>query len=599
MTQPAERPLLVHVCPLPPQRNGIADYAAAILERLAARYELICVVAAPEIVDPFFHDIAEVISFDDYHRIAGRLAGERHLSHIGNNDDHVPILDVLSQVPGVVVLHDLTLHYMMGRWAQTRFGEDRALVDVVRLLHGGRAADLAAAKLERRRVLQSIYSEVNCLPFFRDTARAMITHSQYGRVLLDVAGVEAPVTVIPHFAQVPDALRHSRSRTAWRRRLRAGPDTVVFVSLGFVIPNKQIPMVLEALAALPGDWLYVIGGEDRDPAVRATCRRLGIEHRVVFLDYLDEADFDAVLAAGDVLINLRFPTSGETSGTVCRALANGLPCLVTDHGWYAELPETVTYRIPPGPGAAAELDAVLRIALYDPQIRAEKAAAARDYALTHLALDRVVEDYVAVIEAAQARPDIAVADIAAGQGGMRSPLILPLAITSEALAGMAPAAIPLAALRAECAAQACPMVLPGAFDLAELAAAPAAGAPVQALAALWVEDMALGGILGVLEDMRRQLRPGDLLSLCLMSRQPDRSPLAGARVPLIRHLPQDQGLADVLCGLLADAGFSLLRIAENPVIPSGVSDEYLRIIVATAQFATANIQDEIMYCAQV
>mgnify|MGYP006192795851 CR=1 FL=1 len=96
---PQTRPPLVHICPLPPQRNGIADYAAAILERLAPHYELICVVAAPEAVDPFFHDIARVISFEEYHRIADRLAGERHLSHIGNNDDHVPILDVLSREP--------------------------------------------------------------------------------------------------------------------------------------------------------------------------------------------------------------------------------------------------------------------------------------------------------------------------------------------------------------------------------------------------------------------------------------------------------------------------------------------------------------------
>ena len=141
----------------------------------------------------------------------------------------------------------------------------------------------------------------------------------------------------------------ARARRAWRRRLGLAPGTRLLASLGFVIPKKQIAETLTALARLPKDidWHYVIGGEDRDPEVRETCARLRLESRVTFLDYLDEADFDGVLAAADLLINLRFPTSGETSGTVCRALAAGLPCLISDHGWYGELPQSVTYRVPP------------------------------------------------------------------------------------------------------------------------------------------------------------------------------------------------------------------------------------------------------------
>lgn len=582
---PQTRPPLVHICPLPPQRNGIADYAAAILERLAPQYELICVVAAPEAVDPFFHDIARVISFEEYHRIADRLAGERHLSHIGNNDDHVPILDVLSREPGVVVLHDLTLHYMMGRWAQQSLGDGRHLVDMVRLLHGGQAAELAEAKLLRGRPLQSIYSELNCLPFFRHTARAMITHSHYGHVLAQVAGVTAPVTVIPHFAEIPPADRHARTRRRWRQSFGVTDQTTVFVSLGFVIPNKQIATALQAMAELPaemGDWRYVIGGENRDPAVLETCRKLGLEHRVIFLDYLDEADFDGVLAAGDVLVNLRYPTSGETSGTVCRALAHGLPCVVTDHGWYAELPETVTYRVPPGADVLDALKFVMRIALMDNLGRAAKSAAARAYAEQEMGLDRVVARYREVIEAAYAGPAPAPLRPAPVLLLSQPPAPLPGQVAGRDLPQQV-----LAVLQAERASlaglPARPQVLPGAYDLSALAAMPAETATARQLfAALTVESMAVGGIIGVLRDALAQMETGDLLSLALVSTETDPAPARGVPTSLAQRLDTGAGLARTTAALLAEAGFTLLRQAEHPLLPEADRDEFVRIIVATA-----------------
>lgn len=600
---PQSRPPLVHVCPLPPQRNGIADYAAAILERLAPHYELICVVAAPEAVDPFFHDIARVISFEEYHRIADRLAGERHLAHIGNNDDHVPILDVLSREAGVVVLHDLTLHYMMGRWAQQSLGDGRHLVDMVRLLHGGQAAELAEAKLLRGRPLQSIYSELNCLPFFRHTARAMITHSQYGRVLAQVAGVTAPVTVIPHFAEIPAADSHARRRRRWRQSFGVTERTTVFVSLGFVIPNKQIALALQAMADLPaemGDWRYVIGGENRDPAVLETCRRLGLEHRVIFLDYLDEADFDGVLAAGDVLVNLRYPTSGETSGTVCRALAHGLPCMVSDHGWYAELPEAVTYRVPPGADVLEALKFGMRIALMDNLGRAAKSAAARAYAAREMGLDRVVARYREVIEAAYAGARPAVPSTAPPVAPCAAPLLLaqpPAPLPGQA-AGRDLADQVLAVLAAERASlsglPAQVLLRPGPYDLRPLAAGGAETAPEtapvrQLFAALPVEAMAVGGILGVLRDAVARLQVGDLLSLALVSRETDPVPVRGVPVALGQRL-EPAGLARTLAALLAEAGFTLVRQHELPLLPEADGDEFVRIIAATARKSSEHTQ---------
>ena len=46
------------------------------------------------------------------------------------------------------------------------------------------------------------------------------------------------------------------------------------------------------------------------------------------------------MGACDVHVSLRSPTMGETSGTAIRALALGKPLVVSDVGWFAELPTT-------------------------------------------------------------------------------------------------------------------------------------------------------------------------------------------------------------------------------------------------------------------
>ena len=52
------------------------------------------------------------------------------------------------------------------------------------------------------------------------------------------------------------------------------------------------------------------------------------------------------MAACDVLVNLRSPTMGETSGSVIRGLSLGKPLLVSDVGWFSELPDGVGAQDP-------------------------------------------------------------------------------------------------------------------------------------------------------------------------------------------------------------------------------------------------------------
>lgn len=63
---------------------------------------------------------------------------------------------------------------------------------------------------------------------------------------------------------------------------------------------------------------------------------------------MPEEDLTAYIAVCDVLVNLRFPSVGESSGILARGMAAGRCCIVSDTASYSELPKEAVVHIPIG-----------------------------------------------------------------------------------------------------------------------------------------------------------------------------------------------------------------------------------------------------------
>jgi hypothetical protein len=111
------------------------------------------------------------------------------------------------------------------------------------------------------------------------------------------------------------------------------------------------------------------------------------------------------MAACDVLVNLRSPTMGETSGSVIRGLALGKAMVVSDVGWFSELPDGVALRIPVDEYEVPTLASALELA---DAHRDELGEAARAYVADVHDLGRAADAYVGALE--QAAGGEAVAD---------------------------------------------------------------------------------------------------------------------------------------------------------------------------------------------
>ena len=174
-------------------------------------------------------------------------------------------------------------------------------------------------------------------------------------------------------------------------------DRFVVGCFGHLNPAKRLPQLLEAFALLrervPEALLLLVGSFS--PGLELELPEGAVHH-----GYVDEERLWSLLAATDVSVSLRYPTMGETSGVVVRALSLGRPLVVSDVGWFADLPDEVAVKVPVGGDEVEALAATLEGLARDPARREDMGAAARALAEGEHELERVAEAYTAALEEA-------------------------------------------------------------------------------------------------------------------------------------------------------------------------------------------------------
>ncbi|KQM98817.1 glycosyltransferase [Sphingomonas sp. Leaf25] len=121
-------------------------------------------------------------------------------------------------------------------------------------------------------------------------------------------------------------------------RARLGIAAPLVVSLGALIARKGHRIVLDAVAALPGVHLWIVGGGPDRAALAARIADLGIGDRVRLCGSLPHDDLPDLLAAADVMA-LASSSEGLANAWV-EALASGTPIVIPDAGAAREVVTT-------------------------------------------------------------------------------------------------------------------------------------------------------------------------------------------------------------------------------------------------------------------
>ncbi|KQM86106.1 glycoside hydrolase [Sphingomonas sp. Leaf23] len=140
------------------------------------------------------------------------------------------------------------------------------------------------------------------------------------------AGIDRPVRV--HRTGIDRTRFGTIDRATARQRL--GVTGPLVVSLGALIPRKGHRIVLDAVAALPGVALWIVGGGPDQAALAARIAELGIGDRVKLTGPMPHRDLPDLLAAADVMA-LASSSEGLANAWV-EALASGTPIVIPDAG---------------------------------------------------------------------------------------------------------------------------------------------------------------------------------------------------------------------------------------------------------------------------
>lgn len=302
--------------PLPPARSGIADYSATLLDHLRPLVEVETFAKTPAHFDSARYDVC--------------------LYQLGNNPHHDFVYDATMANPGVIVLHEANLHHLIADVTIRRGNWDAYLREVD--LDAGPEALADAKRYVQTRKRGPDY-DLPLLHGVLQRSRGVIVHSDAVGDAVRARGFSGPVEKIPHGAWIQDG-----DGTPYRARLGLNATDPMVGIFGFLKPYKRIAESLRAFnrvaARHPQARMILVGEAHPDLPLSS----LGPHAR--HIDFPAIEDFNGYLAACDIILNLRYPTVGETSGTFLRSLGMGKPVIVSDTGAFREIPEGVCLKTP-------------------------------------------------------------------------------------------------------------------------------------------------------------------------------------------------------------------------------------------------------------
>jgi SAM-dependent methyltransferase/glycosyltransferase involved in cell wall biosynthesis len=368
---------LAYFSPLNPQPSGISDYSEELLPYLAAETDITLFVdgfepSNPEIRDQFTcldyrHNPSVLKTLDDYDAI---------IYHMGNDHRyHAGMLEVARAHPGIVVFHDFALQDFFLGLAQERNRAEIYLEEVF-ACNGSRATREAAEALERGgtppHAALPLEFPLNCR--LGHAAEGIVVHSEFCRARFAKLVPSVPIARINMPTKTLPARQANESN--------GDAKITQIANFGLITPGKGIEKALRILSSLKADhnFHYTLVGEPNSFFdVRALVRQYDMEDQVTITGHLRLEEFERWIVATDIALNLRERTVGETSASLCRLMAAGVPTIVFNVGAFAELPDNAIVKIDQDENADALLEAYLRRLIEDAGLRQSIGANAQRY----------------------------------------------------------------------------------------------------------------------------------------------------------------------------------------------------------------------------
>ncbi len=384
---------LAFFSPLNPEHSGISDYSEELLPYLAKGAQIDLVVNGYEPANPSLKERFAIIGPDEFLRRKEEY--DSVVYQVGNSYPyHSYMLRCLREAPGIVVLHDYSLSYLILGMTLER-GNLKSLETILHRATGDQAK-LTTGDLLFSRV--DPYESSLARPVI-EMSTGIIVHNRYAQERLQQEYPDKQIAVVWHATPIRETVGNNAEL---RGKYGFGREDFLLASVSKVAYNKRFELVLRVLHRAVADFpklrLVVVSGGQFGSKIERLIRELGLQNHVVrtgwvsgeqYLDYIDMAD---------AVIDLRYPTAGETSGSSLRVLQAGKPVIASAQGFFLELPEDCWMKVGvSGDEEESAYTALLKM-LREPSLRSRIGEAARQFTSQHLTREKAAEGYLDFIQ---------------------------------------------------------------------------------------------------------------------------------------------------------------------------------------------------------
>lgn len=319
--------------PLNPTLSGISDYDEELLPLLRKHYH----------VDAFVDGRVEgkdVYSHAAFYMLNQRSPYDLTLYQMGNSLVHEYMYGYLFHYPGAIVFHDYCLHHSRAKMLLLKgfvkeYFEELMMVYPEKPALGNTVYHGAAGEL-----LLYYFPFVQLL---LRSALAAGAHTDY--VVMKLKTTDTSVTKIPMAVQIKKELLDPVQVSDLY------PGKIIIASFGMATPEKRLSTVLQAVVELrcyyPNLRYLIVGEVARHYDLQSKIANWKVNDVVEVIGRVDRNLFHRLMARSDIVVNLRYPSAGEMSATLLRALAYGKPVLMSRLEHLQEIPDNAAIKVRP------------------------------------------------------------------------------------------------------------------------------------------------------------------------------------------------------------------------------------------------------------
>lgn len=320
-------------------KSGISDYSAVLVNVLKENFDITLFTADYEITERSVIDFPVI----RYGRDKLNLDSFDHiLYNMGNNAEfHSYIYDTALAHPGVIIQHDLVLFDFI--WGYYKVNKKALFSSLYKKFS---IEDFMSIKNAFKD--HSINAELaSKLPLNAELLRSgnrFITHSEYTRNNILKTGLvsEKDITHINLIAQISEtAVPMDKKKLL--RKYNIPSDALLICAFGYIQPtklNRETCHAVKSIVQKTGRKIcYVMVG--KGDYVNDELK----DGLIIKTGFTELDEFNSFVHYADIIVNLRNPTMGETSGAMLRILQMGKICITNNGGWFSELPDDCVCKI--------------------------------------------------------------------------------------------------------------------------------------------------------------------------------------------------------------------------------------------------------------